>query len=411
MPTICLNMIVKDESAIIADTLANILQHCPIDYWVIADTGSSDNTAEIIQDFFNEKGIAGELLHHPWCNFEHNRQLALDATLGKSDYVLFFDADDRFVGQPLHLPALDCDAYNLKMSNDLDALRCYSRYLLVKNDGQWYWLGVVHEQIVSKKTDTQIGFLQGDYFVLSGRTGARNRNPHKYRDDALILAEAYQNYQDNHHNIKSQTAFFCAQSWRDYGDNAQAIHWYKICLSYSQPYTELKRYLLLWLGKLYLLQEQPLLALDHWWQATAQHPQHAESFMHLAEYYLEHGCPELAFDLCEKAINMPMPDPAKSFHVDSPVHIFAPAYNLARSAMALQRHDTAYYAVRQLCYLGEYHVAMTRFTLGVLALLIEYYQQDTSEHQQVIQRFVKNLKQNDDETIKLQQHFLNLIAE
>ena len=52
LKTICLNMIVKDESPIIEKTLENILSKIDIDYWVISDTGSSDNTREIITDFF-----------------------------------------------------------------------------------------------------------------------------------------------------------------------------------------------------------------------------------------------------------------------------------------------------------------------------------------------------------------------
>ena len=50
--TICLNMIVKNESHIIEETLKNICQYVPLDYWVISDTGSSDNTKEIIENFF-----------------------------------------------------------------------------------------------------------------------------------------------------------------------------------------------------------------------------------------------------------------------------------------------------------------------------------------------------------------------
>ena len=50
--TICLNMIVRNEAHIIASTLQNILDHMPIDYWVISDTGSTDNTINIITSFF-----------------------------------------------------------------------------------------------------------------------------------------------------------------------------------------------------------------------------------------------------------------------------------------------------------------------------------------------------------------------
>ena len=46
MVKICLNMIVKNESHIIETTLITILKY--IDYWVISDTGSTDNTIEII---------------------------------------------------------------------------------------------------------------------------------------------------------------------------------------------------------------------------------------------------------------------------------------------------------------------------------------------------------------------------
>jgi len=55
--TICLNMIVKNESAIIRDTLENIIAHISVDYYVISDTGSDDNTAEIIEQFFADETV------------------------------------------------------------------------------------------------------------------------------------------------------------------------------------------------------------------------------------------------------------------------------------------------------------------------------------------------------------------
>ena len=53
MATICLNMIVKNESHIIKKTLTNIVKYVRLDYWVICDTGSTDKTISIITDFFN----------------------------------------------------------------------------------------------------------------------------------------------------------------------------------------------------------------------------------------------------------------------------------------------------------------------------------------------------------------------
>ena len=101
--TICLNMIVKNEAPIIRDTLENILSYIPITSYMISDTGSTDNTVDVILQFFQERGIPGQIRLDHWQNFAYNRNLALMEATGKSDYVFFFDADDRFVGN-LQLP-------------------------------------------------------------------------------------------------------------------------------------------------------------------------------------------------------------------------------------------------------------------------------------------------------------------
>ena len=53
MPKLTLSMIVKNESHIILECLNSLYKE--IDYWVIVDTGSTDNTKEIITNFFKEK--------------------------------------------------------------------------------------------------------------------------------------------------------------------------------------------------------------------------------------------------------------------------------------------------------------------------------------------------------------------
>ena len=55
-------MIVKNESTIIRDTLENIITHLPLDYYVISDTGSDDNTADIIKQFFDEKAFLAKFI-------------------------------------------------------------------------------------------------------------------------------------------------------------------------------------------------------------------------------------------------------------------------------------------------------------------------------------------------------------
>ena len=80
-------MIVKNESHIIEETLKNICQYVPLDYWVISDTGSSDNTKEIIENFFKMKNIPGELIDNKWKDFAYNRTKALECAFNKTDYL------------------------------------------------------------------------------------------------------------------------------------------------------------------------------------------------------------------------------------------------------------------------------------------------------------------------------------
>ena len=55
-PTLCLNMIVKNESKIITRLLATV--HPIIDCFCICDTGSTDNTVELIETYAAEHGCA-----------------------------------------------------------------------------------------------------------------------------------------------------------------------------------------------------------------------------------------------------------------------------------------------------------------------------------------------------------------
>ena len=102
VPKLCLNMIVKNESHIIEERLEDLINKISFDYYVICDTGSTDNTKEIIKSLFEKKNIQGELHEHEWSDFGTNRTKALEAAYGKSEYLLIFDADEVLVLFALH---------------------------------------------------------------------------------------------------------------------------------------------------------------------------------------------------------------------------------------------------------------------------------------------------------------------
>ena len=94
---ICLWTHVQDESAIIEKMIESCADY--IDYWVLVDNGSNDNTKELIQSFFDKKGIPGKLYDSEigWKGHGINRQHSWDLltkTDHGCDYILRVDADE-----------------------------------------------------------------------------------------------------------------------------------------------------------------------------------------------------------------------------------------------------------------------------------------------------------------------------
>lgn len=209
-------MIVKDESAVIERCLRSIKPH--IDYWVIVDTGSTDDTMTKIEAEL--AGIPGSLHQRPWRNFGDNRTEALDlAYESKSDYILFMDADDKFAADPdFTWPELDADAYDIQLQ--LGQVR-YTRTALVSTRLKWRWVGVIHEYPDSSPPFRTKRYLPG-VRIYSSTEGARSRDPDKYRKDAALLNAALQ-----HEPHNTRYIFYLGQSLRDAGDLKGALKAYR----------------------------------------------------------------------------------------------------------------------------------------------------------------------------------------
>ncbi|HLO66830.1 MAG TPA: glycosyltransferase [Holophaga sp.] len=213
MPTICLNMIVRNEAHVIRRCLDSVRP--VIDHWVILDTGSTDGTQDIIREHL--KDLPGELFEAPWTNFGQARTEALERVGDRADYILVMDADDvlEWTGDAV-LPPLDADAYLLDFRLGTCA---YSRVALVSTRFRWRFVGVVHEYLEAS------GPWRGDFLegvvVRAGVEGARSADPEKYLKDARLLEEALARDPGNH-----RYAYYLGQSYRDAGLKEEALAQY-----------------------------------------------------------------------------------------------------------------------------------------------------------------------------------------
>jgi glycosyltransferase involved in cell wall biosynthesis len=104
---LCLNMIVKNETANLERCLVAVAPH--ISSWVIGDTGSTDGTQDFIRSFFAARNIPGELFSLSLVNFAQARNAALHRARASAmhfDYLLLADADMELL---VHAPAFASD--------------------------------------------------------------------------------------------------------------------------------------------------------------------------------------------------------------------------------------------------------------------------------------------------------------
>jgi glycosyltransferase involved in cell wall biosynthesis len=213
-PTICLNMIVRNEAHIVGEVIDSIAPY--IDAWVIVDTGSTDGTQRKIRDRMGELGIDGELHERQWRDFGHNRSEAIALARGHADYIWVMDADDLLVGTP-DFSGLTADVYQLQYGPDVT----YWRRQLFRDGLPWRYVGVLHEYADCDGPFTE-DKLDGSYHIESRRLGNRNLDPEKYaRDAEVLLAEV------DRHPDDARSVFYLAQSYYDYRDFVNARRWYQ----------------------------------------------------------------------------------------------------------------------------------------------------------------------------------------
>jgi ADP-heptose:LPS heptosyltransferase/glycosyltransferase involved in cell wall biosynthesis len=203
---ICLGMIVKNEALNIKKTLESVKSI--LDYWVISDTGSTDNTIEIIKETL--KDIPGELIQSKFVDFGTNRSEVARIAKDKADYTLMLDADFLITLDNFDKSSLIADQYDVKIKW-LDTI-FYNSFLL-SNRLDWKSVGVVHEYWSAEGIQTRAKAV--GISIDHDRHG--NPRPKGLHDLALLL----QGVKDEPNNARYY--FYLANTYRDVGEYQKAI--------------------------------------------------------------------------------------------------------------------------------------------------------------------------------------------
>lgn len=291
--TLCLNMIVKNESRIITRLLETVAPI--IDTYIICDTGSTDNTIELITYFFNARGISGQVIVEPFKNFGYNRTFALKAAYGKGTYALLLDADMRLRIEPtFNKQLLKADAYNI----------------IQKNGGMSYY----NTRLIKLSIDAKCVSPTHEYYDLpNGSTNDRldslwiddigdgGCKIDKFDRDIRLLKQGIEDEPNN-----GRYYFYLANSYFNSNRKGESIPYYQKRIEIG-GWSEEVFYAHLNLGHAFIATNQPEMAISTWMKAYEVHSTRSETIYEICKYYREKGLNKLSLVFYNLGKSIPYP--------------------------------------------------------------------------------------------------------
>jgi len=284
IPTVCLNMIVKNESKIIRRLLESV--YILLDSYCICDTGSTDDTCEIITSFFKEKHINGKIVKEPFKNFEYNRNFALKSALGMSDFLLLLDADMQPILKNFNKNFLSTgDAFLLFQGN---LTFYYQNVRIIRNNTDFRYFGVTHEFLNVPDNYKKVIIDKEIFFINDIGDGCCKKD--KYERDIKLLTD-YLIIDPNH----DRSLFYLGNTYFDTNQNDKAIETYKKRIQIGGWVEEIF-YSYYRMGCCYEKKKDYGNAIYSWLEGFNHHNDRLESMYKIINYYRNNGKNKIAYN-------------------------------------------------------------------------------------------------------------------
>lgn len=291
-------VMVKNEEKAIRETLESLFE-AGITNFVVADTGSTDDTINQAKFFFKDYNVTGYISESPFIDFATSRNQALAFTESKFpdlDFIIMPDAEWflmnasgmllNWLEDHIDIPE-PCIHVKIGTSHVYYSTRIFRKGVR--------YAGVVHEVPVCSSYVR----LEGPYFEQRPTEYGVSKSRKRWERDAVLL----------HNEIKknpfdSRSTFYLAQSYDGLNDLANASYWYtRRC---QMPDYVSERFVSHFrLGQTYEKMGRWDLAIQAYLNGTALVPTRIECLIKLAEHYWQQDNKELAYMFTARAIDVP----------------------------------------------------------------------------------------------------------
>ena len=304
-PSMAFATMCKNEEHCIGVTLAHAGKHC--DYVVVADNGSTDNTFNVVRQFFTESGLPGSWHVDSWEGYAINKTKMLSYVKDKTEYLLHLDADDR-ISEDFYFTHEDVgyDYYTMKL---LRGSASWNATVIYKNDLIWRFIGTAHTIIKANKENLSQGNLTDRGHCNCDGIGSRAFDPKKYWYDGERLTKQFWDcLVDDPEGLLTRSVFYAGQSYMDYsvdGGNEKALQWYRLYLRLKDTWIEEQYEAQMRLSRILMRLDNHKDRFDEikneMDKAIAIFGDRAEAYYFFGEYCGQQGKYELSYEYLKKA--------------------------------------------------------------------------------------------------------------
>jgi tetratricopeptide (TPR) repeat protein len=320
-PLLVAVLMIKNEASVMATTLQPLVDAGIKDYFIY-DTGSTDDTIQVTQEFFQRNKITNfKIVQETWIDFSASRNRALRLTeqaYPDATFMLMIDAEwhlkngadlVKFCEKHQH------DSTPIYLTNIVESVPPNNAFLtarLMRCKTNIEFVGKVHEvpnQLSQEKTPEHVFF---ERTIINNGEASKKR---WLRDCKILLKEYEEDPND------SRTVYFLAQTYFCLEDWQNAVKWYELRATMPGFHEENFNTIYM-LAKAYdALNNQDKL-ITNYVKAFNMCPDRIEPLIRLAVYFHNNKNFDLAYLFAKPTMDMKRPSTNDALVIEAEMYDF-----------------------------------------------------------------------------------------